>query len=48
MDDKATTDANVPVNIIILRNDKDSDGDKLSIMGLSPPRREKLNPTLTE
>jgi hypothetical protein len=48
MDDKATTDANVPVSINILRNDKDSDGDKLSIMGLSPPRREKLNPTLTE
>ncbi len=48
MDDKATTDANVPVSINILRNDKDSDDDKLSIMELSPPRREKLNPTLTE
>ena len=27
----------LPVNINILRNDKDSDGDKLSIMGISRP-----------
>jgi Bacterial cadherin-like domain len=31
IDDKAITYANTPVNINILRNDKDSDGDKLSI-----------------
>lgn len=37
INDKAVTDTNVPVNINILRNDKDVDGDKLSIMGLSPP-----------
>ena len=42
IDDKATTDANVPVEINILRNDKDSDGDKLSIMGLSPPIKGKI------
>jgi len=40
IDDKATTDANVPVEINILR--KDSDGDKLSIMGLSPPIKGKI------
>jgi hypothetical protein len=33
INDKATTESNTPVNINILRNDKDSDGDKLSIMG---------------
>ena len=37
INDKAITNANIPVNINILRNDKDSDGDKLSIMGISPP-----------
>ena len=42
IDDNATTDANVPVNINILRNDKDSDGDKLSIMGMSPPVKGKI------
>ncbi len=42
IDDKAITDANVPVNINILRNDKDIDGDKLSIMGLSPPLKGKI------
>ena len=42
IDDKATTDANVPVNINILGNDKDSDGDKLSIMGMSPPIKGKI------
>ena len=42
INDKATTDSNVPVNINILRNDKDSDGDKLSIMGLSPPIKGKI------
>ncbi len=42
VNDKATTDANVPVSINILRNDKDSDGDKLSIMGLSPPLKGKI------
>ena len=42
INDKATTDANVPVDINILRNDKDSDGDKLSIMGLSPPIKGKI------
>jgi hypothetical protein len=42
INDEATTDANVPVNINILRNDKDSDGDKLSIMGLSPPIKGKI------
>ena len=40
--DKAITNANTPVNINILRNDKDSDGDKLSIMGLSPPIKGKI------
>ena len=38
---RATTDANVPVEINILHNDKDSDGDKLSIMGM-PPIKGKI------
>ena len=42
INDKAITNANTPVNINILRNDKDSDGDKLSIMGLSPPLKGKI------
>ena len=32
INDKAITNTNVPVNINILRNDKDVDNDKLSIM----------------
>ena len=43
INDKAVTDANIPVSINILRNDKDSDGDKLSIMGLSPPIKGKID-----
>jgi Bacterial Ig domain len=42
INDKAITDANTPVNINILGNDKDSDGDKLSIMGMSPPLKGKI------
>ena len=42
VNDKATTESNIAVNINILRNDKDSDGDKLSIMGLSPPIKGKI------
>ena len=42
INDKATTESNIPVNINILRNDKDSDGDKLSIMGMSPPLKGKI------
>ena len=42
INDKATTESNIPVNINILRNDKDSDGDKLSIMGMSPPVKGKI------
>jgi len=42
INDKAITNTNVPVNINILRNDKDSDGDKLSIMGMSPPLKGKI------
>jgi hypothetical protein len=46
INDKAKTNADVPVNINILANDKDSDDDKLRIMGLSPPRQGTaiLNP----
>ena len=39
---KQQQNANIPVNINILRNDKDSDGDKLSIMGMSPPLKGKI------
>ena len=42
INDKATTESNIPVNINILRNDKDSDGDKLGIMGMSPPLKGKI------
>jgi hypothetical protein len=42
INDKATTESNIPVNINVLRNDKDSDGDKLSIMGMSPPLKGKI------
>ena len=38
VNDKAVTHVDVPVNINILRNDKDADDDKFSVMGLSPPR----------
>jgi len=44
INDKAMTNANVPVNINILANDKDADGDKLSIMGLSLPRQGTVIP----
>ena len=37
--DEATTESNVPVNINILRNDKDPDGDKLSVMAVSRPHK---------
>ena len=42
INDKASTEANIPVSINILRNDKDSDGDKLSMMGLSPPLKGSI------
>jgi hypothetical protein len=42
INDKATTESNIPVKINILRNDKDSDSDKLSIMGMSPPLKGKI------
>ena len=42
INDEATTESNIPIKINLLRNDKDSDGDKLSIMGLSPPLKGKI------
>lgn len=39
VDDDATTESNIPVKINILGNDKDPDGDKLSVMGVSRPVR---------
>jgi hypothetical protein len=39
INDEATTESNIPVNINILSNDKDPDGDKLSVMGVSRPVR---------
>ena len=37
INDEATTESNIPVKINILSNDKDPDGDKLSVMGVSHP-----------
>ena len=37
--DEATTESNTPVNINILSNDKDPDGDKLSVMAVSRPHK---------
>jgi len=37
INDEATTESNTPVKINILSNDKDPDGDKLSVMGVSRP-----------
>jgi len=39
IEDEATTESNIPVKINILSNDKDPDGDKLSVMGVSRPVR---------
>ena len=39
IDDEATTESNIPIKINILSNDKDPDGDKLSVMGVSRPIR---------
>jgi hypothetical protein len=39
INDEATTESNNPVKINILSNDKDADGDKLSVMGVSRPVR---------
>ena len=39
INDEATTESNTPVNINILRNDKDPDGDKLSVMAVSRPHK---------
>ncbi len=39
INDDATTESNIPVNINIQSNDKDPDGDKLSVMGVSRPVR---------
>jgi hypothetical protein len=39
INDKGTTSIDVPVKVSILGNDKDTDKDKLKIMGLSPPKR---------
>ena len=39
INDQATTESNIPVNIKILSNGKDPDGDKLSVMGVSRPVR---------
>ena len=39
INDDATTESNIPVKINILSNDKDPDGDKLSVMGVSRPVR---------
>ena len=39
INDEATTESNIPVKINILSNDKDPDGDKLSVMGVSRPAR---------
>ena len=33
INDEATTESNIPVKINILSNDKDPDGDKLSLIG---------------
>ena len=43
INDEATTESNIPVNINILSNDKDPDGDKLSVMGVSRPHKGTLN-----
>ena len=37
--DEATTESNIPVKINILSNDKDPDGDKLSLIGVSRPSK---------
>ncbi|HEY1247756.1 MAG TPA: Ig-like domain-containing protein, partial [Nitrososphaera sp.] len=42
VDDEAKTTANTPVTIAILGNDKDSEKDKLEIVGISPPKTGKL------
>ena len=39
INDEATTESNIPVKINILSNDKDPDGDKVSVMGVSRPVR---------
>ena len=39
INDEATTESNIPVNINILSNDKDPDGDKLSVMAVSRPHK---------
>ena len=40
--DEAKTIQDSPVTIAILSNDKDPDGDKLKIMGVSPPQKGKI------
>ena len=39
INDEATTESNIAVKINVLSNDKDPDGDKLSVMGVSRPVR---------
>lgn len=39
INDEATTESNIPVKINILGNDKDPDGDKLSVIAVSRPVR---------
>lgn len=39
INDEATTESNIPVNINILSNDKDPDGDKLSVIAISRPHK---------
>ena len=39
INDEATTESNIPVKINILSNDKDPDGDKLSVMVVSRPHK---------
>lgn len=43
INDEATTESNIPVKINILSNDKDPDGDKLSVMGVSRPVRGAID-----
>ena len=39
INDQATTESSIPVKINILSNNKDPDGDKLNVMGVSRPAR---------
>ena len=39
INDEATTESNIPLKINILSNDKDPDGDKLSLIGVSRPSK---------